>query len=141
MIVPAHEYQREINLFVSRGLGVPPFEMCQCLGWATEAEGLVAGVVFHNFDPDRGAIEMSAYSQNCGWLDRNRLRAVFSYPFDQLKCRIAVARIAESNTTARRIWRALGSSETLVPDLYAAGEAEAICILRADAWQKSNFVR
>lgn len=143
MIVPAHGYQDEINAFVSNGLfgDGRGFGPNQCMGWATETEGLVAGVVFHNWHPDDGVIELSSYSTCRDWLNKDRLRAVFSYPFDHLGSRLAVARIHENNTRARRIWRALGAAETLIPDLRGDGEAEAVAVLKAADWRNSKFMR
>lgn len=143
MIVPAHGFQAEIRAFIEHGLwdGMEQFGPASFMGWATEAEGLIAGVAFHNWHPSSGAIEISAYASRRDWLNKDRLRAAFSYVFDDLGCRIAVARIAESNTRARRFWRALGAAETLVPDLRGEGEAEAIAVLKAADWRKSKFTR
>src|SRR3569833_1392033 len=97
---------------------------------------LVAGVLYHNWSPKTGAIEISAAASDPRWLTKTTLRALFSYPFEQIGCQIVVARIAESNKRARRMWKAIGSKEYLIPRLRGPNEAEAIMVLTDDAWRK-----
>jgi RimJ/RimL family protein N-acetyltransferase len=142
-LIPVWDHPQEVADFVSIGLwGVPGrFSNYQGLGFATETSGIIAGVVYHNFDPCSGAIELSAFSSRRDWLNRSRLRAVFAYPFEQLRVRICVARISEHNTRTLRIWRAFGASLHTIPDLRGDGEAEIIAVLHRDAWTKSKFAR
>lgn len=131
-----------IQAFVSLGLwgdlrGVGD---CQAVGFY-DGKDLVAGVLYHNFDPDAGVIEMTAYSARRDWLTKDRLQSIMAYPFTGAGCRMVVARIAEGNARARRIWRSFGAKEYLVPDLRRAGEAECIQTLAADDWRASRFMR
>lgn len=98
---------------------------------------LIAGVIYHNWSPETGAIEISAAASDPRWLTKETLRALFAYPFDGIGCQIVVARIAESNSRARRMWRAVGSIEYIIPRLRGRNEAEAIMVLTDDAWR--NF--
>lgn len=140
MIVPVYDHSDAVKVFVAKGLwgGRRSIEGYG-LGFATEADGLVAGIVYHNFDPDGGVIELTAYSTRRDWLNRNRLRAVFSYPFEQLGVRLCVARISENNTRTLRIWRSFGAELTPIPHLRAEGEAEIVAVLRRDTWENSKF--
>jgi len=96
----------------------------------------VAGVVYHNWNPESGTIELSAASTRRDWLNKNNLLTVFGYPFDQLGCQLCIARISENNDRARRIWRALGASEFVIPRLRGRDEAEAIYTLTREAWDE-----
>ena len=111
------------------------------MGFANEDVGFVAGVVFHNYEQQAGVIELSAHSTSRRWLTRERLRWIFSYPFQRLGCRIAVARISERNSRTLRIWRALGADLIEIPDLRAEGEAEVVATLKRDVWARSKFMR
>ena len=111
------------------------------IGFANAKEGLVAGIIYHNFDPDAGVIEISAYSMRRDWLSRAFLRLIFEYPFHQIKCRLVVARISERNSRTLRIWKALGSKLHSIPELRGPEEAEIIATLSRDDWQKSKFMR
>ncbi len=107
----------------------------------TENGALVAGVVYHNWSPEKRLIEISAASTQRNWLNRERLKAIFAFPFDELNCRLAVAQIAESNTRARRIWRSLGAMEIVVPELRSPTEADVLYLLKAETWRASKFSR
>lgn len=96
---------------------------------------MVAGVLLHNYQPEAGVIELTAYAATRRWLSRRALADVFGYVFDQLGCQMAVARIAEGNATARRFWSALGADETIVPRLRGRTEAEVISTLTDEQWR------
>lgn len=100
---------------------------------------LVAGVIYHNWHPEAGVIELSAASRHRGWLNRKNLGVIFQYPFVTLDCQMCVARISEKNTRARRIWSALGATEYIIPRLRGENEAEVIATLTREAWRE--FVR
>lgn len=124
-----------VERFVSRGLwgddrGVGP---CQGVGFADATGRMVAGVLLHNYQPDVGVIEVTAYSETRRWLTRGALEAVFGYVFRH--CQLAVARISEHNATARRFWRALGAEEYRIPRLRGRDEAEIISTLTEEQWR------
>lgn len=81
-----HAHQAALRLFLERGLGME-IGLAQFLGWA-RPDGIVAAVAYHNWHPDAGTIELSAYSSCRDWLNRDRLREVYGYPFIQLGVRL-----------------------------------------------------
>lgn len=88
---------------------------------------LVAGVVFHDWNPERGLIELSAAATDRRWLTREVVRVVFGYAFTV--ARMAVTRTGESNAPVRRIWRALGATEYVIAGLWGPDEAGVIFTL------------
>ena len=125
--------------FAATLLGYPTgFGECQAIGFLDASGKLVAGVVYHNYQPQQAVIEISAASTCRNWLTRARLREIFDYPF-RIGCRLVVARIGEHNTRARRIWRSLGSDEYVIPALRSPSEAEVIYTLSAERWQAGKF--
>ena len=139
--IPVYDFQMEVMSFVERGLwaGRRSFGPSKAIGFANEADGLVAGAVFHDYDPDSNVIEVSAFSTKRYWCSRSNLQALFDYPFRQLGVRLLIARHSETNTRARRIWSALGAEEVLIPELWSEGTAAAIAVLRRDTWLNSKF--
>lgn len=131
------EVNRCVERFVARN--VPGcergFGRCVAMGVVRDDE-LVAGVVYHNWSPETQAIEISAAATDPKWLNKSILKQIFAYPFDQIGCQIVVARIAESNTRTRRIWKAIGSQEHVIPRLRGRNEAECIMVLTDDAWRE-----
>lgn len=100
---------------------------------------LVAGVVYHNWSPETQVIELSFASSQRKWLTRERLRQILDYPFNQLGCRLIVARTSEHNARVRRICRQLGAQEHVIPLLRGPDEAEVILTLTAEAWRDGPF--
>ena len=118
------------------------FGACRALGFIDdESQTVDAAIVYHNWQPEAGVIEISAGSTRRDWLTRARLLRIFGYPFDELNCRIVVARIGEHNARTRRIWRSLGAVEYLIPALRSPQEAEVISVLTREAWAGSKFKR
>lgn len=141
-MVPCHSFRFEIIRFVEIGLwgGARQFGEATAMGWADET-GIVAGFVWHNFEPDAGAIEVSGYSTRRNWATPEIVRDLFAYPFDQLGLRIVCARHSARNRPVRRIWAALGASETILPLMRGDDEDEAVAILHRDAWRNGFLAR
>lgn len=128
--------------FVAGLAGIrPDFGNCRTMAVVDRRGETVAGVVFHNWSPESEVIEISAASTDRRWASRNVLRAVFDYCFESAGCQMVVARHAEENQPARRLWRALGAQEYLIPRLRGRTASEAIATLTDDAWKQSRFKR
>ena len=117
------------------------FGNCAAIGFSDATGKLVAGVVYHNWQPECGVIELSAASTVRSWLTKDRLCQIFEYPFETVGCRMAVARISEHNKRARRIWRSLGAVEYRIPQLRSPTDDEMIYTLGAEKWRSSKFTR
>ena len=127
-----------VERFVADLLGYPRgFGECQAVGFLDGDGKLVAGVVYHQYQPEQGVIEISAASTCRNWLNRARLAEIFDYPF-RIGCRLVVARIGEHNARARRIWRSLGSDEYVIPALRSPSESEVIYTLSAEQWRNGK---
>lgn len=100
---------------------------------------LVAGLVFHNWNPESGVIECSAAADDARWATRSVLKAATSYAFDVAGCQAIVARTAEENTKVRRLWRAMGAAEYVLPRLRGRNAAEVVLCLTDDAWAASRL--
>lgn len=107
---------------------------------------LLAGVVFHNFNPEAGVIEFSAASNTARWLTRQSLWAMFNYAFNTSKCQMVVMRVSEDNRQwngrgIQRILKAYGFKETRIENLRGRGMAELIYTLTDEAWASNGFHR
>lgn len=117
-----------------------PFEHYMAIG-VLEDDRLVGGVVYHEWSPEYGTIQLSAASASPRWINKAILRTIFNYPFLRAGCQMAVMRVAETNTRMRRIAKAIGCAEHLIPRLRGRSEAEAILTLTDDDWNASKFMR
>lgn len=97
----------------------------------------VAGVVFHDWNPERGLIEVSCAATDRRWMTRAVVREVFRYAFDA--ARVVTTRTAESNRSVRRIWRALGATEYALAGLWGPDEAMMVYTLTPAQWRTSRL--
>ena len=116
------------------------FGNCVAMG-VVDGETLIAGMVFHNYSPECGTIELSGAAISKRWLTRQIFNSMFGYAFDQIGCQMLVARHSEHNTRLRRMWKAVGATEYLIPRLRGRDEAEAIATYTAEAWRDGRTMR
>lgn len=100
---------------------------------------IIGGVVFHNYSPESGVIEMSAAAESTRWLSRRVLRGMHSYIFGDARCQMAVMRVSEVNLRMVRIAEAFGYATHKIPRLRGRNEAEIICTLTDDQWKASKY--
>lgn len=117
----------------------PDFGNCRTLAVLDKTEKLVAGLVFHNWSPENGVIEVTGASVTPKWATREVLTTACNYVFSH--CQLAVARTAVENMAVRRLWKALGAEEYILPRLRGRTASEAILLLTDDAWAQSKLKR
>lgn len=131
----APELNAALAGYVAARLGADRgFGPCATLG-GIEAESVVAAVVFHNWQPEEGVMEMSSASDSKRWLSRPMINAMFGFCFDECGCQIAVLRVSERNAGMIHIARRFGFSEIRIERLRGRDEAEIIFTLTDDAWK------
>lgn len=106
-----------------------------------DGETVVAGVVYHNYYPEGGVIELSSASDDKRWLARPVVKAMFGYPFDQLGCQMVILRVSERNTGMVRIAERFGFTAYRIPRLRGRDEAEIIFTLTEETWRTHRVQR
>lgn len=138
-MTPIFGHEEAVVPFVAAVAGLrPDFGNCRTLA-VVSGDRLVAGVVFHNWSPESGVIELTAASVDRRWATRGVMNAVFGYAFSF--CQAAVARTAEDNMTVRKLWKAFGAVEYIIPRLRGRAASDAILVLTDDAWAVSRYRR
>lgn len=98
-----------------------------------------AAVLFNNYQPNAGTIELTAASDDPRWLSRATLWQMFDYAFNQLKCQAAVLRVDPANVRMNRIAKAYGFTDHTIPRLRGRDKAETIYILGDNVWRANGF--
>ena len=130
----APEINEGLARFVADRIGVSRgFGPCATLGQIV-GDVVVAAVVFHNWHPEEGVIEMSSASDTKRWLSRPMLNAMFNFCFEESGCQLVVLRVSERNVGMIDIARRFGFSETRIERLRGRGEAEIVFTFTDDAW-------
>ena len=105
-----------------------------------QGDKLIAGMVYHNYDPGAGVIEMSgAALPGYYWLTRETLRRMYSYPFRELGCQMVLMRVAADDSRLLRQLAALNYSFITVPRLFGRNKDAVACLLTREAWQENKF--
>jgi RimJ/RimL family protein N-acetyltransferase len=111
-----------------------------CLG--VFDEDTIAGcVVYHDYEPDSGVIELSSAAVNKLWLTRPVLKAMFDYPFKDIGVQMVVTRVSARDGQAHlhRIFHAYGFKSLRIPRLFGRHEDGILFSLTDDDWRASKF--
>ncbi len=139
-MTPVFGHAEAVVPFVARLSGVrPDFGNCRAMAVIDRDDRMVAGIVFHNWSPDFGVMEVSAAATDRRWAARGVLNTAFDYAFSHAQ--LVVARTDESNVTVRRLWKAFGATELILPRLRGRTANEALLMLTDDAWANSRYRR
>ena len=115
------------------------FGNCTAIG-IMDGTKLVAGVVYHNWCPEAGVIEISFASINPRWLTKGKLKALYEYPF-AIGCQMVVSRVSENSTRLCKQLTSYGFKPHEIPRLRGRGEAEIIWTLTDEDWKANRFMR
>lgn len=100
---------------------------------------LIAGVLYHNWYPDNGVIELTSAATSKRWLTRRVIRAMFHLPFHLLGCQMCLLRVSERNETMVHIARSFGFDEIYVPRLFGRDEGAYLFTLTDEQWAQSPY--
>ncbi|MDF2809889.1 MAG: hypothetical protein K0S56_920 [Microvirga sp.] len=136
------EENRIIGDFVSTILwGEPGRIQDYCTTAIFDGDKLIAGVVYYNYHPAYGTIELATAGIKSGWMSRRVLHAVFAMPFQMLGCQTCVMRVGAKYSPALKGARSLGGTETVLPRMRGRDEDEHVFTFSDDQWMASKFYR
>jgi len=113
---------------------------CQAMA-VVDGDELIAGVLFHNWEPEAGIIELTSASIDKRWITRPVLKAMFEYPFIECKCQAVVLRVADDNKPMHRIAKAYGFEHYIIPRLRGREANENVFVLTEENWRENKFNR
>ena len=119
--------------------GFPSGNM-RAIGIINEDNELIAGIVYFNYNPEAGTIEMSAEAlpkQN--WLTRTTLAVMFQYPFIHCNCQMLITKTMARSLHVRRMMKAMGLRIIIIPRAGGRNEDGVIALLTVEDWLKNKF--
>ena len=103
---------------------------------------LIAGLVYHNWDPDAGTIEISgAALPDAEWLSRETIRHMYQYPFLYLDCQMVAQRTPADDERLLGMLARYGYTFIPFPRLFGRERDGVICHLTREAWESNKFNR
>lgn len=129
-------HMRERIPYFERGMVFgPPAAM----GVLDEDGQLIAGVVFHNYDPFVGNIEVSCAAESARWGNRETFRTILRYAFDQIHCRRITAVTPRRATSARQFLQGLGFKREGSARFGFGTDNAIIYGLLSEEWAEGRF--
>lgn len=87
---------------------VDDFGTCEALGVLSREGTLIAGVVYSEYQPRYGTIQISIASVSPMWARRENIRELLAYPFDQLGVYKAWTTVPIDNEASRKATKHIG---------------------------------
>jgi hypothetical protein len=108
-----------------------------------DAEGvLIAGLVYHNYEPEAAIIEISgAALPGRQWLSRETIRRMYQYPFHQLGCQMVFQRNSANDERLLGMLAAYDYALIRIPRMLGRDEDGVICTLTVEDWAGNRFNR
>lgn len=116
------------------------FGLNYTIGFLNRWSVLELGVVFHNYFPSYGQIEMSMGSFRLNSLTSKRLAAIIDVAI-MLNVRMVVSRVAAENTRTLRLLQACGGVLTTIKDLRGEGKDEVFVTMKVTDLQNTKYWR
>jgi RimJ/RimL family protein N-acetyltransferase len=116
------------------------FGKCTAIGIIDDDGALIAGVVFHNWSPQNGTIELSAAAlPGKRWLTRTTIRQMYEYAFDTCGCQMVISVVSERNERVLRQFAAGGYTFVRLSRHYGRDHDAIYCTLTEEDWRKNKF--
>jgi RimJ/RimL family protein N-acetyltransferase len=116
------------------------FGRCKTVGVIDQDGKLIAGIVYHNYDPDAGIIEISgAALPGKVWLTRETIKRMYQYPFLQLRCQMVVQRNSADDERLLFMLSRYGYAFVPVPRMWGRDKDGVLCLLTSEAWADNKF--
>ena len=111
----------------------------KAIGVIDEDGKLIAGLVYHNYDPEAGIIEVSGASTTARWLTRGTIARFYQYPFLQCGCQMVIQRTPADDTRLLRQLAAYDYTFIKIPRLFGRDRDGVVCCLTYEDWADNRF--
>lgn len=127
---------------LARNPAAEPFGPSYAIGVLDKTNTLVAGVVYHNWNPDCQTMELSFAADTSRWLTRNLIRELLSYAFEVNGVNRVHSLTPKSYADARRFLEKFGfKREGVATDGFGPGEHAIISRLLKREWLETKWAK
>jgi RimJ/RimL family protein N-acetyltransferase len=140
-----HEQDHPVARFVAAlipHVGWRGFSNYRAIGVIDDRGELIAGLVYTNWNPMAGTIELSAAAQpGRNWLTRATVRLAFDYAFEKHGCQMVIMRVRADNVSLLARLSDFGFSMSFVHRLYGRDTGGMVCTFTAEQWAQHPINR
>jgi RimJ/RimL family protein N-acetyltransferase len=115
------------------------FGKCRAIGVIDET-GLLGGLVYRNWCPEVGTIEISgAALPGTNWLSRRTIQIMYDYPFYTVGCQMVIKTTMADNEIVLRIMAAVGFTLHKIKRLGGRDRDGVVGTLTVEDWEASKY--
>ncbi len=119
-----------------------PDKNLRAIGIIDERNELIAGIVYFNYNPEAGTIEMSVEAlPKQRWLTPTTLGVMFQYPFVHCGCQMLITKTMARSTHVLRMLAAMNFSLIRIPRAGGRNEDGVLALLTQEDWLASRFTK
>ena len=116
------------------------FGEARAVGVLNDDEQLVAGIVFFNWFPEAGTIEMGIAADTPKWATRRIIARLLSYAFDDCNCQRVTLVTGEDNADAIRLATGVGfKKEAVIVSGYGRNKNAVLLRLLDHEWRSGIY--
>jgi hypothetical protein len=119
----------------ARGFGYA----AKAIGVIDEDGRLIGGLVYHNYDPQAGVIEISGAATSSRWLSRETIRRMYQYPFHTCGCQMLFQRTPADSVKLLGQLAAYDYTFIKVPRMFGRERDGVLCTLTYEDWCANRF--
>lgn len=108
----------------------------RAIGVADSADRIIAGVVFHDYQPTCKTIQISMAASTPKWATRRTIAGLLRYPFHQLGVNKVWTASPASNTRAIRFNEGIGFKREAVLERHFGDDDAVICCMFVDEFNR-----
>jgi hypothetical protein len=119
-----------------------PFGKCKAIGIIDEQGRMIAGLVYHNWLPEAGVIDLSvAALPGTGWLTRETVWRMYAYPFVDAGVQMVSHLVPADALHSQRQLAVLGCKLIDIPRIFGRERDGMLALLTREVWESSKFHR
>jgi hypothetical protein len=112
----------------------------KAIGVIDASGSMIAGLVYHNYDPEAGIIEISAAAlPGKYWMTRETLKRMYQFPFHQCGCQMVVQRVPADDLRQLGMMAAYDFTLINVPRMFGRDRDGVLGTLTVEAWENNRF--
>lgn len=116
------------------------FGRCRAIGVLDGNGALIAGLVYHNWNPSAGIIEMSgAALPQRKWLTLETLYRMYAFPFEVCDCQMVMKLVPDGDERLLRELAVGGHALTRLPRIFGRDEDGVLCTLTVEDWLSNRI--
>lgn len=131
--------KKPLLAFVVENLG-EDIDFGPCLTLGVLLDSVLSGVVvFHDWQRERGTVEITGVAISAKWLSRRVVNEIAQVCYGRLNVNQVVARCDARNVHTTRIFNALGFKPVRLPNMRGRGLDEIFFYQTKDDWLNERF--